>query len=440
MQTPDQSATDPVRVLPTPHPRRLLPWLGAAVGAVLALVLSIGALLALASQARPTVQRVQAFETADIERALQLLRRHDPRRQRTGVVRALALQTADIELLLQHAVTRVPGLATAVELGTDRALLRISLPAPPPLSGRWFNIEVDFVRGRSLPDVRAWRLGRLPLPASAAWPLLRAAAERHLALTDTDALFDVIRGVDFRPSHLVVFYAWREDTADRLRTALVPAQEQQRLRAYNDRLATWAAAQGTAPSGPLSGPVAALFSLARERSSADARLALEESRAALLTLTLYATGMRLSSLLPAAAQWPLPRPIAVTLAGREDLARHYLVSATLATEAGRPVADAIGVYKELADSRGGSGFSFTDLLADRAGTRLGQLALRDPIGLQQRLAGVRSEGDLLPSLHGLPEGLTAEDLQRRYGGVGAPAYERVLADIDARLMRIATLR
>ena len=33
--------------------------------------------------------------------------------------------------------------------------------------------------------------------------------------------------------------------------------------------------------------------------------------------------------------------------------------------------DAIGVYKEVRDSRGGSGFSFNDMAANRAGTRFG---------------------------------------------------------------------
>ena len=59
--------------------------------------------------------------------------------------------------------------------------------------------------------------------------------------------------------------------------------------------------------------------------------------------------------------------------------RHLLISAARAAEGGGPLSDAIGVYKEVSDSRGGSGFSFNDLAADRAGTRLGLRARRDAV-------------------------------------------------------------
>jgi hypothetical protein len=45
----------------------------------------------------------------------------------------------------------------------------------------------------------------------------------------------------------------------------------------------------------------------------------------------------------------------------------------------------IGLFKEMTDARSGSGFSFNDMAANRAGTRLGALAVGDPAKLQQRL-------------------------------------------------------
>ena len=39
------------------------------------------------------------------------------------------------------------------------------------------------------------------------------------------------------------------------------------------------------------------------------------------------------------------------------------------------LSDVIGLYKEIEDSRGGSGFSFNDIAADRAGTRFGEKAV-----------------------------------------------------------------
>lgn len=419
--------------------RRLRPALTLLLALPIAALALLLVLAALALQAAPAVQKPAAIDIADVERALQLLRRHDPRHQRAGVVRVVALQQADIQLLLQHAATRVPGLATAVDLQSDVARLQLSLPAPGWLSSRWLNIRVELASADQLPAVTRWRLGALPLPAWAAWPLLRQAVERRLALTDTAAVLEVIRRVDFRRGRMVVFYAWRDDTTARLRAALVPQAEQLRLRAYNDRLVALCAEPGAGPTRSLAELMPPLFALAQQRSR-DAESATAENRAALLTLVLYANGLRPSSLVPAAREWPRARQFVVTLAGREDLPLHYLISATLAAEAGRPLAEAIGAYKEVADTRGGSGFSFSDLLADRAGTRLGQRSLNQPQALQQRLATIASENELLPAIDGLPDGLSGPEFLERFGGVGSPAYQRLVGEIDRRLAELPLLR
>jgi len=93
----------------------------------------------------------------------------------------------------------------------------------------------------------------------------------------------------------------------------------------------------------------------------------------------------------------------------------------------------------VADSRGGTGFSFHDLAADRAGTRLGTLALRHPQLLQARLAGNLSEAQLLPPMDDLPESMDAAEFQQRFGGIGAPAYQAKLAEIESRLDRMPLL-
>ena len=85
-------------------------------------------------------------------------------------------------------------------------------------------------------------------------------------------------------------------------------------------------------------------------------------------------------------------PLIVTLQQRWDYPLHFLISALVAAEAGTPLADAVGLWKELTDARrGGSGFSFEDLAADRAGTRFGELAIRDPARLQARITQQRAE-------------------------------------------------
>ena len=111
----------------------------------------------------------------------------------------------------------------------------------------------------------------------------------------------------------------------------------------------------------------------------------------------------------------------------------------MAAERGGPLADAIGLYKEVSDSRGGSGFSFNDLAADRAGSRLGLRAVRQPQQLQTRLAVGVNEAELLPDIRDLPESLSEAEFKRRYGSLDAPAYRRLMANIEGRLDRLPLL-
>jgi hypothetical protein len=183
----------------------------------------------------------------------------------------------------------------------------------------------------------------------------------------------------------------------------------------------------------------ALFDLARERTDSGAEPA-AENRAALLTLTLFASGRSLEAALPAAHEWPRPPPLRLTLAGREDFALHFLISAAIAADGTSPLSRAVGVWKEVADARDGSGFSFDDVAADRAGTRFGELARRRPRELQERLASGVDDAALMPPWSDLPGSLAEAEFRRRFGDVGAPAYQHLIAEIDRRIAALPLLR
>ena len=139
----------------------------------------------------------------------------------------------------------------------------------------------------------------------------------------------------------------------------------------------------------------------------------------------------------------MPRACSVTLAGRHDSAQHYSISAALAATAGSPFADAVGLYKELEDSQGGSGFSFNDLAADRAGTRFGELATANPAGAHKAQSLARAafaEAVIFPNVKDLPEDMRQEEFQRRFGGTGGTAYSRLAAEIEQRVGALAMFR
>jgi hypothetical protein len=68
------------------------------------------------------------------------------------------------------------------------------------------------------------------------------------------------------------------------------------------------------------------------------------------------------------------------------------------------------------------------------------LAVAQPQVLQARLAAGVTEAELLPDVSDLPEFLSEREFRRRFGAIGAPAYNRVIADIEARLEALPLLR
>jgi hypothetical protein len=406
--------------------RRLAIGLSAALFALLLLAVLM---LSLAVEGQPSVPRRDAVSTADVDRAVALVRANDPRRQPTGQLRSLTLSERDADLLLLHSARRWLGAHTRVRLQPGRLTLQGSFAAP---RGRWLNVELVLRQTAAAPEVERLRVGRLPLPGALALPLLRAYAARHGLPPDAMLAARWIERVAVGEGVVALTYRIDPDTVPRLRAALVAPEEQQRLRAYQQRLAQWThAAPGQAAS--VAELLPPLFALAAERSAAGGPAA-AENQAALLTLAFYANQRPLGMLVPAARHWPQPKPGVVTLRQRQDTALHFLVSAVIAAEEGTPLADAVGLWKELDDARrGGSGFSFNDLAADRAGTRFGERAVREPLRLQQRIAAGIGDADLLPEVGDLPEHLPEHEFIARFGGVGGAGYKRLLATIESRL-------
>ena len=66
-----------------------------------------------------------------------------------------------------------------------------------------------------------------------------------------------------------------------------------------------------------------------------------------------------------------------TVRRRDDWVRHFTVSGALTVISAVAPSNAAGLLKEELDADGGSGFSFGDLLADRAGTTFADVATRD---------------------------------------------------------------
>ena len=382
----------------------------------------------------PLVRRATEFRPEDVERAVRLIEKHDPRRMKSGTLRTLSMPGEDLDLLVNYLANRYGKASSRIVLQPGVLKLSASVEVPASPFGRYLNVQAMLRETAGLPAFDPLRIGRLPAPGWLGdWALARAL--RTLDNTDEyKVAADTIRSVSIADGSVRMVYEWRDDLPARLSKIMLPPEDRERLRVYQERLVKFTRDAATPRSVSLDELLTPLLRLAAERgASGDAQA---ENRAVIAVVAFYVYGKGLVAIVPGAKDWPRAKPRTVTLKGRTDSLLHFTVSAVLAANAGGALSDAIGLYREVDDSRHGSGFSFADIAADRAGTVFGEIATRSPDNarrLQQRVAAGVREADLMPEVADLPEFMPEAEFRRRFGGVGAPAYKQMMQDIERRV-------
>ena len=404
---------------------RLFSWLA---GTLLVLALLAGSLLLITIERQPLVDRSGTISPLSVAQARWLLQTNDPRRLHAGEARQTAIPAALIDEGVNFLATRFAHGRGALVLSESAAEFHLSWRLPTLASEYFVNMSASIQEAAGEPRIAAARIGALPIPASLVEFALASAInlagyerEWHLAR-------QAIVGLRFEAAqkHIIVSYVWEPALLDRARSLAMNPDDLARLRSAQEMLA--AGLDHMAPGNPVALPI--MLGPLLNINGSDQR---EQRRAAIFVLAAYLAEKNIASLIPEAASWPQPRPVMMTLFGRYDSAQHFAISAALAAWAGEPVADAIGLYKEMVDARHGSGFSFADLAADRAGTRFGQLINRGDTRLDALLQSSLSERDLMPSQDGLPEHLSEREFRRQFGNPASAAYQRLNDEIERRL-------
>jgi len=169
----------------------------------------------------------------------------------------------------------------------------------------------------------------------------------------------------------------------------------------------------------------------------------EENRAAILALTIFLGSTQFNSIIGAIDKETFQScPAAdkhIVLANRNDLRLHFIFSSALKIISDSGTSFAIGEFKELLDSQqGGSGFSFADLAADRAGIYFAEQAL-DNAGaqrIQQMASKLTDEKLFFPSISELPEGIPQHVFEAR-GGIEGDYYKGQLITINQRINNLS---
>ena len=394
----------------------------------------------LATSAAPAIPAAAELVVRDLERGREVVSGLGLKNLREGEVRVVRLTEDDVEKGVNFALSRLGGGAAKIDISADALNALASLHIPG--LNRYLNVRFSLQPNHGLLVPTRLKLGAVPLPAEPVTRMLIKLLALSPMAQQVSTARDMLRTatlikVGGRPI-LALQFVWHGQALKAAMEATAGI-DGTAIQAYR-------AALSRQKHANFANLMTQAFALAKNRSQAGN--AVQENRAALTVLAEIALGTSLSQAAGVSGNnlghaQKKTRRSPVRLAGREDFAQHFSLSAFLAATGGTQLSDLVGVYKELKDARGGSGFSFNDLAADRAGSRLGEVATRsdeDARRIQAVLAAGVQQATFFPRVDDLPEFMQQAEFERRYGGVGAPAYQAMADKIEARINSLKLYR
>ena len=415
-----------------------------------------GIILWLSVEKTPLPFEAARVTSAEKRRLVHLVRNQRPRSIEEGQTQTLRLTEHDINVLLSWGLSlRSPNRKAKVNFEPYSASISASVGVTPG-RGKTRYLNVLLAGNSEIKDgvlsltVDRCRIGRIKVPSRLLNLISPAVASRLSNDRLSEPFIDAIRATSIDSDSIEITYA-RLDLPPGFREDLFgPASASEDMlasaRAQVDNLLSVVnRTSSTQPS--FSTCLETVFSLARDRSVQSDPVT--ENRAGIFALGMLLGHPRVEEFLgpvldegdKTTARGALHR---IPLRGRSDWTKHFCVSAAIALLSDEVVSDAAGLLKEELDAGiGGSGFSFSDLLADRAGTTFAGWATRDEAAaraMQDRIAGGFRVEEFFPPAADLPEGIGDAELQARYGGVGGEEYRRLVGEIERRIARCAAYR
>lgn len=391
------------------------------------------AILAMATlDLSPRTKATTLPSATDMAGAIAVLRRI---RDSSGSLEPIevALTRSELEQTLPLAGRAAGFPHTQAELERNAIQMRTSLDLP---LGLWLNLSAQVASSRTgFPRITG-KIGRLPVPAFVMSGAIEGyrflLRQKGADIPELDTLVQSLAierdGISARlqlPPESTFLNLANQRQAQPVEQALVVAHYCRLARLQRDR-----------PAADLAALLRQSFAVAAPDATVTA-----DNRARLVAVAMI-TGARDAGGLAGVSEAALARCHApanpIMLLGRVDLARHVALSAAIAVTVNRDFSRRMGVWKEIADSNpNGSGFSFVDLSADRAGLALAQ-SLSNPEtsrATAKHLQTITDE-ELLPiAALAFAEGMSEQDFRARYVSTQSKDYAEMVARIDAVLSK-----
>ncbi len=382
----------------------------------------------------PVNQQLDQQQLSSIEN---ILIEYDPRYWFNSSDQFIELNEAESNALLLYFSQQlsnsspewIKGSSLLAELNAESATLNGSFAIKPSLFGSYLNFEARFKHENNTVFLQSLRFGGITIPDFIIRPLFNYS-NQTLAQNNNflllSSILDAVNEITIRENYLGLNVNWEAvDTdfiSEQARRLFIDQSTHDNLVTYQNHLnSVLEMLPQASRSTSLNTLLNPLFNYALENDGDP----MEENRVIFLILVSYLFDeLDIEDLLGPEATSTTSRSLRITLENRDDLPRHMIGSAAIATYADSNLANMLSIYKEVQDSRSYSGFSFSDITANQIGTRLGELSNRSQraaLQLQRFFADVEFETDYMP-LVGRPDGISEAEFIAQYENRDSEAY------------------
>lgn len=398
----------------------------------------------------PTVDRNAVLTYDNLKSVKQIIKANRPKTVSGKQIKTLSLNENELNLLLSYAISHgldTPHLFAKAELSGHYLTFFLTAKLPRRFFGDYINFTISLRPEDNFLDLDSFRIGGITIPKVMTKPII---SQLHRVLLKTELYeslwrnVQAVKKVTINGKTLIFNYTLNrgmlKELQEKSRSFLIPDEQQQRLISYHNHLSLLTHRYKNKPNAVLD-LIKGIFAFAEKNSNISHNPILENT-SAIQVLSLYAVGQRLDPLLKSELKKSIKslNRNRLLFHNRTDLPKHFLVSAALTVSSGSKFANLVGLVKEIDDSDGGSGFSFADLAADKAGVKFGEMSIASPqkaILFQKKMGLLSSVNAFIPSISNLPEGIMELEFKQNYKDLNSIAYKLINAEIDKRLNQLS---
>jgi hypothetical protein len=417
-----------------------------ALGVFLSLITVIVVTIVFGIDDVPIVDHNKTLTYGNIKKAEKLIKNNKPGRLSQRTINKLSITEDELNILTSYAISH--GLDTKyifakTSIFDKRLNSNFTIKLPVHFFGDYINLSLIFKPKNNLFELESCQIGQLKIPTIIINPIISQAHQILLKGELYNSFWNntrAIKQIIITKKAISFYYDINPSTLKELeekgRSFLIPDEHQKKLVVYYNHLFILTQKYKYNKNASLD-LLKALFAFAQNNTNKSGNPVLENT-IALQILSLYTINQRLDPFLKPEYRETIKLPARTKLLfhNRLDSVKHFFVSAALTVSGGSKFASFIGLAKEIDDSQTGSGFSFADLAADKAGVRFGEHAIasfKEAILFQKKISTIQHEKELIPSISNLPEGIKEIEFKRQYKDLDSKAYELIDTEINKRL-------